>query len=232
MVKVGVEWVNSFPFPCNQNQLANCDDTSVGFLNGMTSRGHTQGFNWGDGNAWERDFRDTSDFGGDDRNVTDSVDFVHFSSHGSTSNNVYRGYFGAQRDACTWTSTASRFGEDFNVEWLALDTCNSIELTQNVISTWRNTFQGMHQVFGFTDLVSDTPSRGYAFGRRAGNNEVLSTAWLDEGYSWWYTDYPVAMAAGRNQADACNRLDNERVGSSFDDVPNSQIGWFQWKWRS
>jgi hypothetical protein len=47
MVKVGVEWVNSFPFPCNQNQLANCDDTSVGFLNGMTSRGHTQGFKLG-----------------------------------------------------------------------------------------------------------------------------------------------------------------------------------------
>jgi hypothetical protein len=39
-----VEWINNFPDPCKQNTLSYCDDTSVGFLNGMVSRGHTATF--------------------------------------------------------------------------------------------------------------------------------------------------------------------------------------------
>jgi Family of unknown function (DUF6345) len=232
---VGVEWINSFPAPCTQNTLSYCDDTSVGFLNGMTSRGHRAVFNWGDGNAWERDFRE-SGLGGDDRNWVDNVDFAHFSSHGGTdANNIFRGNFGSKQSECTWRSDQARYGNDWNLEYLIIDACNSLELTRNVIATWQGTFQRLHQILAFTDLVSDswwTGGRGYNFGRRAGNNEVLSTAWLDESYSWWLDDNPVAMAAGRNQADAINRLNNERIFSGFDDIPNNQITWFQWRWRS
>ena len=64
MAKIGVEWINDFPPPCDQNELSYCDETSVGFLNGMVSRGHTETFNWGNGNAFERDFRDPA-FGGE-----------------------------------------------------------------------------------------------------------------------------------------------------------------------
>ncbi len=235
MVSVGVEWINSFPAPCTQNTLEYCDDTSVGFLNGMTSWGHTSSFNWGDGNAFERDFRDVS-LGGDDDNWVDDVDFAHFSSHGATgSNNVFRGFFGSQVDACTWRSNQARYGDNWNLEYLAIDACNSVELIRDVIATWQGTFQGLHQVFGFTDLVSDSwwsSGRGYDFGRRAGNNDVLSIAWLDECYSFWLDDNPVAMAAGRSQADAINRLDNERISSGFGDIPNNEITWFEWRWRS
>ena len=38
MAKIGVEWINDFPPPCDQNELSYCDETSVGFLNGMVSR--------------------------------------------------------------------------------------------------------------------------------------------------------------------------------------------------
>ena len=77
MAKIGVEWINDFPPPCDQNELSYCDETSVGFLNGMVSRGHTAQFNWGKGNAFERDFRDPA-FGGDDTNWVDAVDFAAF----------------------------------------------------------------------------------------------------------------------------------------------------------
>ena len=235
MVSVGAEWINVFPAPCTQNTLSWCDETSEGFLNGMTSRGHTQAFDWGNGNAWEQDFRDVS-FSGDDRNWADNVDFVHFSAHGGTnSSNVFRGYFGTQIGACTWRSDQARFGDNWNLEYLCIDACNSLELSRNVIATWQNTFQGLHQIFAFTDVVSDagwTAGRGYGFGRRAGNNEILSNAWLDECYSFWCDDNPVAMAAGRTPADASNRLNNERIFSGFGDIPNNQITWFSWKWRS
>lgn len=234
MVSVGVEWVNNFPGPCNQDTLSWCDDTSVGFLNGMTSRGHSSSFNWGNGNAWERDFRDPVN-GGDDTNWIDNVDFAHFSSHGvTTSGNVFQGYFGGQMDACFWRSNQARFGNN-NLEWLVIDACNSLEMTRDMIATWRGAFHGLHQIFAFTDLVSDgwwTGSRGYNFGRRAGNNENLGNSWLDESYSFWADDNPVTFAVGRNQADANNRRDNERINSGFDDIPANQITWFAWKWRS
>lgn len=232
---VGVEWINNFPDPCSQNTLSYCDETSVGFLNGMTSRGHRGVFNWGNGNAWAQDFLDVS-LGGDDVHWVDNVDIAHFSSHGSTgSDNVFKGYFGSKVPECTWRSSQARYGDNWNLEYLCIDACNSLELTRDVIATWHGTFRRLHQIFAFTDLVSDawwTSDRGYDFGRRAGNNEVLSTAWLDECYSWWLDDYPVAMAAGRSQADAINRLNNERIYSGFGDIPHGEVAWYQWRWRS
>ena len=234
MARVGVEWINEFPAPCTQNTLSYCDETSVGFLNGMTSRGHATAFNWGNGNAFERDFRDPAN-GGDDSNWADNVDFVHFSSHGGTTDdNVFEGCLGKKVDRCRWRSDEARLGNK-ELEYLCIDACNSLELTRNVIATWRGAFHGLRMVFGFTDLVSDswwTGGRGYRFGRRAGNGDRLTNAWLDECYSYWCDDNPVAMAAGRNQADALSRRDNERLGGGFGDIPNNQVGWFAWRWRS
>ena len=233
MARVGIEWINDFPAPCTQNQLSYCDETSIGFQDGMASRGHTRAFNWGNGNAFERDFRDPAN-GGDDSNWADNVDFVHFSSHGGTDANVFTGCFGRRVDKCRWRSDEARFGNK-ELESLCLDACNSLDLTGNIVTTWQGTFHGLRMIFGFTDLVSDswwTGGRGHAFGRRAGNNERLTNAWLDECYSFWCDDNPVAMAAGRNQADALNRRDNERLGGGFGDIPNNQVGWFAWRWRS
>ena len=234
MATVGVEWINNFPEPCTQNTLSYCDETSVGFLNGMVSRGHTPRFNWGNGNAFEQDFRDPAN-GGDDTNWIDSVDFAHFSSHGSTSSaNIFEGYFGSQVTSCTWRSDKARFGNT-QLEYLCLDTCNSLELTRDIIAVWQNAFDGLRMVLAFTDLVSDswwTGGRGFSFGRRAGNGGRLTDAWLDECYSFWLDDNPVTMAAGRSQADAINRRDNERLGSGFGDIPRGEVRWFAWRWRS
>lgn len=233
MARVGVEWINTFPGPCTQNQLSYCDDTSVGFLNGMTSRGHAAAFNWGEGNAWETDFRDTS-LGGDDASWVDNVEFAHFSSHGGAgSNNVFTGCFGTKHNECTWSSNRARFG-DRALNWLLLDACQSLDLGRNIIQMWHSTFQGLHAVFGFTRNVSDswwTAGRGYNFGRRAGNGDRLGGAWLDESYSWWVDDNPVVMAAGRSPADANFRRDFETVFSNLGDIPNNQISWYSWKWR-
>ena len=133
-----------------------------------------------------------------------------------------------------WTSSRARLGNS-NLEYLCIDACNSVELTRDPVATWHGAFQGLRMVFGFTDTVSDswwTGGRGNDFGRRAGNGDRLTDAWLDAGYSFWLDDNPVAMAAGRNQADAENRLANERLGGGFGDIPNNQIGWYAWRWRS
>ncbi len=70
-------------------------------------------------------------------------------------------------DDCTWTSSKARFGQN-QLEYLCLDTCNSLELTRNIIATWQGSFHGMRMILAFTDLVSDswwTGGRGFNFGR-------------------------------------------------------------------
>lgn len=235
MASVGVEWINKFPEPCRQNTLSYCDDTAVGFLAGMVVRGHTEGFNWGNQNAFETDFRETT-LGGDDGNWVDTVDFAHFSSHGGTdtSTNVFTGNFGGMNAACTWRSDQARYGNNFNLEWLIIDACNSLELSGDIVAVWHNTFQRLHMIFAFTDLVSDswwTGGRGLGFGLRAGNNAKLSNAWLDSSYSFWADDDPVALAAGRSRDDAIHRRDNERVNSNLSDIPHNEIRHYAWKWR-
>ena len=235
MASVGGEWINKFPDPCKQNTLSYCDDTTLGFLAAMAARGHTIKFDWGDKNAFELDFRDAT-AGGDDKNWVDSVDFAHFSSHGGTGeDNVFKGYFGSKVDSCTWKSNEARYGNDFNLEYLIIDACNSLELSRDIIATWHGTFRGLRMIFAFTDLVSDswwTSGRGLWFGLRAGNNGRLTDAWLDEAYSFWADDNPVAMAAGRSLADAKSRRDNERLGGGFGDIPHNEITHYAWKWRS
>jgi hypothetical protein len=234
MASVGVEWINNFPDPCRQNPLSYCDEVAEGFLNGMVSRGHTGKFNWGNQNAFETDFRETT-LGGNDSNWVDTVDFALFSSHGGTNGNVFQGCFGRPETKCTWRSDEARYGNNFNLEYLILDTCKSLELSGNIVSVWQNTFQRLRMIFGFTGNASDaswTSGRGEAFGRRAGNNERLTDAWLDESYSFWADDNPVTLAAGRSRSDAINRRDNERLNSGFGDIPNNEITFFAWRWRS
>jgi hypothetical protein len=235
-VEVGGHWANNFHSPCTQETLSYCDDNAEGFVSGMESRGAQRNFCWGDGNAWETDFRDPA-FGGHDNNTdggVDTVDFEYFSSHGGTSSaNVFYGCMSTQHTKCSWQSNEARFG-NLDLEYLVLDTCESLDLDHDLIATWHNAFHGLHMIFGFTGSASDawwTEDRGYDFGRRAGNNAKLADAWLDEAYSSWCDDYPVAMACGRNEDDAIDRLNNERIWS-FGDIPHNEIGWYQWKWRS
>ena len=57
--------------------------------------------------------------------------------------------------ACTWRSDQARYGDNWNLEYLIIDACNSLELSRNVIAVWQNTFQRLHQIFAFTDLGLD-----------------------------------------------------------------------------
>ena len=236
MVGVGAEWINVFPGPCNQNTLSYCDETSRGVSQRHDVTGPHEGRSTGEtATPGSRTSATSASAEMTATGPTTSISSTSPSHGGTGFQQCLQGYFGTQRHACTWRSDQARYGDNWNLEYLCIDACNSLELTRNVIAVWQNTFQRLHQIFAFTDLVSDswwTGGRGYDFGRRAGNNEVLSNAWLDECYSSWLDDNPVAMAAGRTPADAINRLNNERVFSGFGDIPNNQITWFQWKWRS
>jgi hypothetical protein len=146
---------------------------------------------------------------------------------------------------CIWLNNKSKLG-DKRLRWLVVDTCESLQLAGYVkglkmhvdvdpAKMWRHAFHGLNMVLGFTGDSSDSwwvDDRGWDFGRRAGAGNKLADAWTDEAYSRWLGDTPVALACGRNEADASNRLRYDRVTAPFAKIPHDQIGGFAWMWRS
>jgi Family of unknown function (DUF6345) len=233
-VDVGTEWVNSFDGDCPQNALAYCNETSEGFVAAMVGGGHRAVFDRGDGAAQERDFRAILTGDGTSEAI-DTVGIAHFSSHGATGEDgVFRGYFASSLDACCWSSSEARLGDGV-LDFLCLDTCESIDLVQNPIDTWGRSFCGLHLLCGFTGLVSDSPwtsDRGNRFGARVAVGSAIGPAWIDECSCEWLEDHPVVMAAGRTPEDAEQRLHNDGIGGGADSIPNEQITAFVWMWRS
>jgi hypothetical protein len=146
---------------------------------------------------------------------------------------------------CIWLNNKSRLG-DKNLRWLVVDACESLQiagyvkslkmnLDVNPAKMWHHAFHGLNMVLGFTGYSSDawwTNLRGSAFGRRAGTGDKLASAWVDEAYSYWVGDKPVALACGHNEADAANRLRFDRVTAPFMKIPHDKIGGYAWIWRS
>ena len=146
---------------------------------------------------------------------------------------------------CIWFNNKSRLG-DKSLIWLVVDACESLQLPGydkshqmnldvNPAKMWHHAFHGLNMVFGFTGTSTDSwwiGDRGFDFGRRAGKGDKLESAWTDEAYSYWTGDSPVALACGRNEADAANRLRFDRATAPFASIPHDQIGGYAWMWRS
>src|SRR3954453_2941285 len=112
-VRVGVEWLNTFPqFPqdpdCAQANIHYQNDVAEGFYNVMGMRGHPQIFNWGDGNAWSSDF-EHPDFGGDSLNWSDDVHFCYYADHGGMFEDFSIG-FATDHPNCISSSADWRLG--------------------------------------------------------------------------------------------------------------------------
>ena len=235
MVTVGVEWINKFPEPCSNHELSYCGDGAVGFGSIMNQYGNPWPFNWGDGNAWETDWRDPK-FGGDDANIqggADSVEFAYLSTHGASGGNFFVAGFGSQHERCEWDTLQADLG-NHHLSYLVVDTCESLQLPQPHLE-WIDCFDGLHLLFGFTGNSSDswwTSDRGYNFGIGAAIGQPLGDAWLDSAYSYWLDDEPVAMAPGVTANQAKDNLFNESLSWSIFGIPKDQIRWFWWKWRS
>jgi|GEM_PF-3346988 len=146
---------------------------------------------------------------------------------------------------CMWLNNKSKLGNK-RLRWLVVDTCESLQLPGyakhlkmnvdvNPAKMWQHAFHGLNMVLGFTGDSTDSwwiDDRGSDFGRRAGAGDKLADAWTDEGYSYWTKDVPVALACGRNEADAAHRLRHDRVSAPFAKISHEQIGGFAWMWRS
>ena len=169
---LGVEWVNKYDWlPSLSFEHADAG----GFYDELVSNdGWVGSFNWGDGNAFEDDFK-RNDKDGNAPDWVDAQDFVYFTGHGSPWGFYFRqdvpddsmieadNYSGADQGDL-------RLGKH-NLEWLALEVCETLKWedvldghTYDVFDRWCGAFQGMHIMCSFTTVSDDleTPGRYFA----------------------------------------------------------------------
>ncbi|HKI81106.1 MAG TPA: DUF6345 domain-containing protein, partial [Pseudodesulfovibrio sp.] len=170
--EVGIEWVNTYD--C-LNQLTHEHEDAGGFYDELVNHdGWVGSFNWGNGAAWEQDFK-RPDKGGTANLWVDTAAFVYFTGHGSPWGFYFRCDVPDDNliecDHYTGPTNGDlRLGND-DLEWLALEVCNTLQLDAilngtnlDVFDRWAESFQGMHTICSFTTVSLDlaTPGRYFA----------------------------------------------------------------------
>lgn len=170
--EVGVEWINAYD--C-LNQLTHEHEDAGGFYDELVHHdGWVGSFNWGNGAAWEQDFK-RPDKGGTANSWVDTADFVYFTGHGSPWGFYFRCDVPDDNlvECDHYSGPANgdlRLGL-IDLEWLALEVCNTLQYeadlngtTMDVFDRWADAFQGMHIMCSFTTVSLDlaTPGRYFA----------------------------------------------------------------------
>jgi hypothetical protein len=179
-------------------------------------------------NSWFADASVVS-FGADTTRLDDG-DAVMIGLHGADSSSVWSGTVRVDEAGagdCSIRRDEMQIG-DSDLEFLHLSSCNSMD--RNQWSSWWQAFSRQHQVDGFHGFmwIGSGLISNYANFADDAFGGSISDSWLDNHYvpnvSGSDDQCPVAYAVGANEADATNRLFNERYDNVFSDP--ASIGWW------
>ncbi len=211
--------------------------------------GHIPVSTWENGDVWGSDFRDAGDL--DPGGGSDVPDIYLFAGHGSCQNPpiatspdfiVTCGNFGTPDTVNIGTS--SRWGNGAgNLRFLFVDASCPMDLV-SLAQNWFPVFQGLHVATGHSGNVNadalDSDVRGSQLGARTAGlpapfdwllpQQSVGDAWMDAGIIDIQSGCSaVAIAVGATEAEAFDRLDNERI---TDNRPDPVVNWAAWKWRT
>ena len=165
-LEVGVEWVNDYPYCCrntssgqvcgnNVCDLSLCDDDAEGLRNQLGSCGWIKGFDYGNGMAWEEDFKgQTKPGGGTEYMYVDTVDLAYFSGHGGSGGFIF-GEGGRNHDDAylTYSDCRLEWG-DKDMEWIAISSCQALADAHR--EDWSWCMDGLHLIMGFVTNMADS----------------------------------------------------------------------------
>jgi hypothetical protein len=151
---MGVEWITDWPG--TKNDRANWYYSANYLYNELKNNaGWTGVFNWGQTNAWERDWKAFSSGG---NGLVDTVDLAMIGTHGTGAWDSRYGkslsavYFSSNND--DWflsPGEAYRYYGTNNLEWLAFDSCSV--LRDDSRTYWHEAFNGLHLMLGFANTM-------------------------------------------------------------------------------
>lgn len=170
LLEVGVEWVNDYGNKASY--LPKTDDDALGLYHVLVEDGWSGTFSYGNGNAWEKDWKLGSN-GGTENRYTDAVDLAYFSGHGDPKG-IYFGVGGEDFD--DWQASPNdcqaAWG-DGDAEWVALAACLTLD---NAVG-WSQCMNGLHLILGFQTPMADV-EHGYWFARYLSYGYTMSQAWF------------------------------------------------------
>lgn len=163
----------------------------------------------------------------------DAVTAFYHSGHGGMdANGVFSIPLGASWGGSSWANSSQMFLGNEEVRYLFFSTCNSCRVLdgQSPVKTWWNSCLGFRMLFGFETTSIDSPDYGKFFWEEwrpnKPNGKSMSQAWLDASWRIYHNQAPSAVAVGATQAEALDRLTNEKY---FDRAAATK-GWMQWRW--
>ena len=213
------------------------------FYEVMTGAGVNCPFYFVGGDVWETDIKDTS-LRGDDVTYADSVDLWFFTGHS------YIGLDdgdGAQivlnTNINNWSSPSKQWkvGDNWNCEWIALYTCESLRFRDTAWENYANIFQRLHIMLGSWEHSkdgADFANCGRAFAENLVDGDTVQVAWFD---GIGVDNGPAALSA--ETADTwhdgapdygATTMNNDHFwghGNVMPDIRADKIGWLLYRWR-
>jgi hypothetical protein len=167
---VGTEWVGV------SQGLSGSAGNAGGFASRFNSAGVFVRFNWGDFNAWERDFKDPAFTGGNDTSWIDNVDAAFYTGH-------------ANGDGFTFPSSVNdgflhyneaRWGNN-DLEWLVIAACGPLQLEsggKQWYQRWGPAFHGLHMICAYQNVSNDNTVEGTKYANYLLNGYKVRQAWI------------------------------------------------------
>ncbi len=208
-LECGTEWIGP------SQGLGGSPGNKQGFVDHCRAAGWIVNFDYGEGWAWESDWRAYDDY------YIDGADLVFYTGHASQDGWVLN----APADTFMhWTEVGGAldlYGAN-DAEWIAIAACGPHQSTHfttntsNAFDRWRNIFDGLHIFLGYGAVTYDNTSEGRRFMEltRAGWNVVdawFRMAWeIQPSWNGWGAPngpwiYATAMYA--HNGDHCARYE-------------------------
>jgi hypothetical protein len=164
-----------------------------------------------------------------DQYGTDAVRVFYHSGHGTMdANGVFMAPLGKDWGGHTRVFSNQVLQGNERLRYIFWSTCLSLRVLEghSPIRTWNEFNRGVRMFFGWETVSWDLPGYGAWFWNHWNSGQSLGTAWLNSGWDGGHDQAPSVAACGATQAEAQNRVFNERLFSP--DAASS--AWWWWRW--
>ena len=161
--------------------LGGSQANAQGFVDGLAADGWSVNFNWGDGNAWESDWRRNDD------TWVDAADFVFYTGHASmngwTLASPDDGSLSFNEVGAAPATPGDLWGQQ-DLEWIVIAACGPLQdelLAKgggDVLARWDGAFDGLHTLMGYGAITFDNTEEGKRIVKYAREGSRLIDAWF------------------------------------------------------
>jgi uncharacterized protein DUF6345 len=161
--------------------LGGSQANAQGFVDELAADGWLINFNWGDGNAWESDWRRNDD------TWVDAADFVFYTGHASMDGWVLASpdddFLHFNEVGAGPAASGDLWGQQ-DLEWTIIAACGPLQdelLARgggDVLTRWDGAFDGLHALMGYGAITFDNTEEGKRVVKYARQGTPIIDAWF------------------------------------------------------